>query len=135
WWEGGPQVSLYVNLQQWESLPKPYKAAIEAATAEANVWMLGKYDAQNPVALRKLIAGGAQLRPFPRPVMEACFKAANELYDEIAAQNPKFKKIYEPWKKYRDEQLMWFRVAEGSFDNFMSVAGQQQRRAPAKKKG
>ena len=133
WWEGGPQVSLYVNLQQWESLPKPYKAAIEAATAEANVWMLGKYDAQNPVALRKLIGGGAQLRPFPRAVMEACLKATNELYDEIAAQNPKFKKIYEPWKKYRDEQLLWFRVAEGTFDSFMTAAG--QRRAPAKKKG
>lgn len=132
WWEGGPQVSLYVNLEQWEKLPKTYQAALETASAEACQWMLGKYDAQNPVALRKLVGSGTQLRPFPRQVMEACYDAANELYTEIAAQNPKFKKIYEPWKKYRDEQLLWFRVAEGTFDSFMTAAS--QRKAPAKKK-
>ena len=27
-------------------------------------------------ALRRLVAGGAQLRAFPKPVMQACFKAA-----------------------------------------------------------
>jgi TRAP-type mannitol/chloroaromatic compound transport system substrate-binding protein len=132
WWEGGPQVSMYVNIEQWEKLPKIYQAALETATADACQWMLGKYDSQNPVALRKLVASGTQLRPFPRAVMEACYDAANELYDEIAAQNPKFKKIYEPWKKYRDEQLQWFRVAEGTFDSFMTAVS--QRKAPAKKK-
>ena len=54
--------------------------------------------------------------------MEACYKAANELYDEIARKNPKFKKIYEPWKKFRDDEFQWFRVAEQHFDNFMLLA-------------
>ncbi|WP_341701989.1 TRAP transporter substrate-binding protein DctP [Ferrovibrio sp.] len=129
WWEGGPQVSMMVNQDQWKALPKPYQAAIEAACAHANTWMLAKYDAQNPVALRKLVAGGTQLRPFPKAVMDACYDAASELYDETSAKNPKFKKIYDSWVKYRDEQLLWFRVAEGTYDSFMlSTTGRKARK-------
>ena len=123
WWEGGLNVSLLVNKQQWEQLPKQYKAVLEAACFEANVTMAAKYDAENPAALKRLVGGGAQLRPFPRDVMEACYKAATELYDETAKTNPKFAKIYEPWKKFRDDEYLWFRVAENSFDNFAFTAG------------
>ncbi|CAO3412935.1 TRAP transporter substrate-binding protein [Azospirillum endophyticum] len=123
WWEGGLNVSLLVNKQQWDQLPKQYKAILEAACFEANLTMNAKYDAENPAALRRLVAGGAQLRPFPREVMEACYKAATELYDETAKTNPKFAKIYEPWKKFRDDEYLWFRVAENSFDNFAFTAG------------
>ncbi|MBK1837974.1 TRAP transporter substrate-binding protein DctP [Azospirillum sp. YIM B02556] len=123
WWEGGLNVSLLVNKQQWEQLPKQYKAVLEAACFEANLTMNAKYDAENPAALRRLVAGGALLRPFPREVMEACYKAATELYDETAKTNPKFAKIYEPWKKFRDDEYLWFRVAENSFDNFAFTAG------------
>jgi TRAP-type mannitol/chloroaromatic compound transport system substrate-binding protein len=119
WWEGGPQLSTIVNIAQWNSLPASYKAVLEAACAEANAMMVAKYDAGNPAALRRLVAGGAVLRPFPQQVMEACLKAANELYDETSAKNPNFKKVYESWVKFRDEENLWFRVAEGRFDAFM----------------
>jgi TRAP-type mannitol/chloroaromatic compound transport system substrate-binding protein len=122
WWEGGPQLSMMVNIAQWNQLPKHYQAILEAACAEANVWMVSKYDAVNPAALRRLVANGAVLRPFSREVMEACLKSANELYAETAAKNAKFKKVYDSWVKFRDEQLLWFRVAEGTFDSFMGYA-------------
>ena len=118
WWEGGPQLSVYVNTTQWNALPKHYQAILEAACAEANVWMVSKYDAQNPAALKRLVAGGTQLRPFSRDVMGACMKAANDLYDETSAKNPKFKKVYDSWKKFRDDQYLWFRVAEFAFDSY-----------------
>ena len=121
WWEGGPQLDLLVNIKAWEALPAEYKAILEAACAEANVWMLAKYDAVNPAALRRLVASGVQLKPFPRDVMLACYHAAEELYNETSAKNPKFKKIYEPWRKFRDEEILWFRVAEQNFDSFMAL--------------
>jgi TRAP-type mannitol/chloroaromatic compound transport system substrate-binding protein len=62
--------------------------------------------------------------------MQASYKAATEVYDEFAATNPKFKKIYEPWKKFREEDILWFRVAEQNFDQFMATASAQP---PAKK--
>ncbi|MGQ3075742.1 MAG: ABC transporter substrate-binding protein, partial [Ferrovibrionaceae bacterium] len=128
WWEGGPQLSAYINTKNWAELPPAYQNILEAACYEANGWMVAKYDAQNPAALRRLVAGGTQLRPFPREVMTACAKAAFELYDETVKTNPKFAKVYDNWKKFRDEEYLWFRVAENTFDNFVfSGAGQSQK--------
>jgi TRAP-type mannitol/chloroaromatic compound transport system substrate-binding protein len=126
WWEGGPQLSTIINLQQWEQLPKTYKAVLENASHAAMVHMTAKYDAQNPAALRRLIAGGAQLRPFSNEVMQACFNAANKLYDDTASKNPKFKKVFESWVKFRNEEYLWFQVAENTFDNFMIRATQRR---------
>ncbi|HUI17395.1 MAG TPA: TRAP transporter substrate-binding protein [Alphaproteobacteria bacterium] len=119
WWEGTAQLSLYVNLDQWNKLPKSYQAILEASASDAMGWMIGKYDADNPAALRRLVANGTELRPFSKEILEACYKAAYELYTEESARNPKFKKIYEPWKKFRQEEHLWFRVEEQQFDNFV----------------
>jgi TRAP-type mannitol/chloroaromatic compound transport system substrate-binding protein len=84
---------------------------------------------QNPPALRRLIAAGTQLRAFPREVLQACYKASFELYEETAAKNATFKKVYDQWRGFRDVQYQWFRVAENSFDNFVYfMHAQEQRR-------
>jgi len=135
WWEGGPELDLMVNTKAWADLPKDYQSILEAACYEANVDMMAKYDALNPAALRRLVGSGVQLRPFPRELMQACWKAANEVFDETSASNPRFKKVYEPWRKFRDENILWFRVAEQNFDTFMATATSQSptAAAPAKK--
>jgi len=66
------------------------------------------------------VAGGTKFLPFPQSVMEASFNAANELYTETVAKNPKFKKVYDSWKPFRSEEVLWFRVVENTFDNFMA---------------
>jgi len=136
WWEGGPQLSIYVNMGEWDKLPKEYQAILETACWEANTSMQARYDVKNPPALKRLVGSGTQLRPFSNEIMAACYKAALELYDETAAKNPKFAKVYAPWKKFRDEQVEWFSVAEGRFDNFVAatVRAGQQKAAPAPKK-
>ena len=126
WWEGTAGTAVYVNLDRWNALPEHYKAVLEAACTEANMWCISKYDAENPDALRRLIGAGAQLRAFPRDVMEASYKQSYALYGEIAAQNPKFKKIYDAWLQFRDKEYTWFRVAELPFDYFVFSQGQQR---------
>jgi len=121
WWEGGPMLNFLVNVKQWDSLPKTYQAAIEAACAESNVLTMAKYDNLNPPALRRLIANGAVLKPLPRDVLEAAFKASRELYAETSANNAQFKKVYEAWSAYLTEQVRWFSVAEGTFDRAMTA--------------
>ena len=127
---------MFVNDKKYAELPKAYQSALEVACHEACLWMAAKYDAQNPPALRRLVASGTQLRPFPRSVMEAAEKASYEVYDEMAAKSPHFKRIYGEWKKFRDEQFLWFRVAEQTYDNycFNSKIGQPPSDAPSKKK-
>jgi len=136
WWEGGPQLSVYVNQGEWAKLPKEYQAILEMACWEAHVDMQARYDVKNPAALKRLVASGTKLRPFSNDIMAACYKAAQELYAETAAKNPKFAKVYEPWKKFRDEQIEWFSICEGRFDNFSAatVRAGQTKAAPAKKK-
>jgi len=119
WWEGQASTSLYVNIGQWEKLPKSYQAILTAACGETNSWMLGKYDTDNVAALRRLVGAGAELRPFSREILDACFKATQEFYTETSAKNAKFKAIYDPWKKFLDDEHQWFRVQEQQFDNYM----------------
>jgi TRAP-type mannitol/chloroaromatic compound transport system substrate-binding protein len=118
WWEGSAQITLLVNLKQWEALPQHYQEVLEAACSEQNLLMMAKYDAKNPEALRRLVAAGVQLRQFPRPVMDACYKASFETYEELAAKSEDFKQIYGAWRKFLAESNLWFRVAENTLDNY-----------------
>ena len=38
---------------------------------------------------------------------------------KTAAENPKFKKVYDAGMPFRHDQHTWFRVAENTFDNFV----------------
>lgn len=121
WWEGCAQVSLYVNDEAYHGLPKPYQALIDMASRHAGVQMLANYDANNPAALHRLVAGGAVLKAFPREVMDAAYSAAHAVYAEFSAKNPLFKKMHDSYMGFRDNVVPWFRVAEGSFDNYMGI--------------
>jgi TRAP-type mannitol/chloroaromatic compound transport system substrate-binding protein len=118
-WEGSAMTNFFFNLAKWNELPKHYKAIVQAAAAYAHTDMQAKYDARNPAAFRRLFGAGAQLRPFSQDTMEAAFKAANELYEEISAKNADFKKVYDSLRAFRNEEYLWFQVAEYTFDNFM----------------
>ncbi|MBI5936990.1 MAG: TRAP transporter substrate-binding protein [Betaproteobacteria bacterium] len=119
WWEGGPQLSFYVNMQKWNELPDAYKQAFETAAAEANVSMLAEYDYKNPQAAMRLVKNGVKLHAFPKDVMNAAYKTAIELYETEAKANPGFAKIYAEWKKFRDAETQWFKIAEASYANFL----------------
>ncbi|HZP88941.1 MAG TPA: TRAP transporter substrate-binding protein DctP [Burkholderiales bacterium] len=122
WWEAGPMGMTLINEKKWATLPPAYQSALITACAEACHWMVAKYDAQNPIALRRLVASGTVLRPFPRPVMEAFEKATFALYDELMVKSAHWKRIYPGWKKFRDDQFLWFRVAEATYDNYASTS-------------
>ena len=119
WWEGCGQAHNIINLAKWNALPKPYQAAIQAASWDSWHWTIARYDYFNPAALKRLLSGGAILRPFPADVMEASYKAAIDIYAGLSKTNPLFKKLYDSLAGYRGDAYLWWPVAEGSFDNFM----------------
>jgi TRAP-type mannitol/chloroaromatic compound transport system substrate-binding protein len=120
-WEGGPQLSLFVNNKAYESLSPEYKAIVQAAAMEAHVVMQARYDARNPAALKQLVGQGAKLHRFPKDVMEAAFKAATEVFGELNGKNPRWKKVFDDWAKFRADQHLWFRFSEAGFDDFMQA--------------
>src|ERR1044072_2720406 len=126
WWEGCSGGSLYINNDAWAKLPKAYQGMVETAAGLVTSWMVPKYDAGNPAALRRLVAAGTELRPFPRSVLEPCFNESYKYYDELAAKDAKFKKIYDSLKAFRSDENLWCRVAENTFNNLnfsMSAQG------------
>jgi len=118
WWESNSMYSLYVNTKEWDKLPAEYKAAIETASAEANIDMMAKYDFKNLDALERLVKNGVKLHSFSNDMMKAALKASVELYEEEAGKNPSWKKIYEPWKKFRAREFLWHRAAEFTYEQF-----------------
>jgi TRAP-type mannitol/chloroaromatic compound transport system substrate-binding protein len=119
WWEGSTMTHNFINITKWNELPKNYQAIINAASHYTNDWMTGRYDAVNPGALKRLVANGAVLKPFSLPIMEACLKAANEVYAEISGKNAEFKKIYDSMVAFRNDEYLWWQVAEYTYDSFM----------------
>ncbi len=126
-WEPGARLHFMSNLRAWNALPDLYKHAVEVACGEADADMVSRYDHLNPQALRRLVAAGAQLRFWPRPVMEAAWRANEELNADLGRQNPRFGRIMESYNRFRNDQYQWFRVSENSFDNFAFTAAQTVR--------
>src|SRR5205809_1315200 len=54
-WEGGPQLVTMCNIAEYNKLPKEYQEILQAACWAANTYMVAKYDAQNPAALKRLV--------------------------------------------------------------------------------
>ncbi|MET3132575.1 TRAP-type mannitol/chloroaromatic compound transport system substrate-binding protein [Oxalobacteraceae bacterium GrIS 1.11] len=125
WWEAGPQLSFYINIKEWDKLPKQYQAAIEVASYECHVVMQAEYDAKNPLALARLMKNGAKLHTFSKEIMDAAFKESSAVMEEEAARNPRFKKVYEPWKRFRHDQNQWASVAEAPMQNYLIGMGRK----------
>jgi len=118
WWEGSAQLSFYASQPEYDKLPQLYKRALETATIEAHTNMMAKYDTVNPQALARLLENGVKLRPFSKEIMEACFKATQEAYADESAKNASFKKIFDDWRVFRNNEAAWFNVAEQAFSQF-----------------
>ena len=121
WWEGGPTVSYMINKSKWDGLPKAYQSLFRTAAQAADADMLQMYDYVNPPAIKRLVAAGAQLRPFSQEILSACFDASNKVYADMSATNPNFKKIWESLTAFRKEYYLWTQLTEYNFDTFMMI--------------
>ena len=121
WWEGGPTVHAMFNKAAFDGLPKAYQSLLRTACQATDANMLQKYDYLNPTAIKRLVANGAKLSPFSQEILSACFDASNEVYAEMEASNPTFKKIWESIKAFRGEYYLNAQIAEYNYDTFMMI--------------
>ena len=119
WWEGGPQLDFFINTEAWARLPADYQAMVETAAMQAHVTMQAAYDARNPAAFRELVRQKARPVAFPREVLDAAYRHAMALYDEIGQRNPNWRTVYADYAAFRREQNLWFRFTEARYDSYM----------------
>ncbi|MFQ5697613.1 MAG: TRAP transporter substrate-binding protein [Myxococcota bacterium] len=121
WWEPGPNLSYVVSRDAWMSLSKELQQVLRVSCQASASIMQALYDAKNPPAMTRLIAGGTDFRPFSDAVLEACRGASDELLEGYAAAEPRYRKIYGAWKKFRTESSAWFGTAELAFARFAAL--------------
>jgi TRAP-type mannitol/chloroaromatic compound transport system substrate-binding protein len=130
WWKGGMQYVLYINRRAYDALTDENQTIVEAAAAVAHLDIQAQYDLRNPLALAELVATGTQLMPMPKPVLEAAWKAAQDLYAELAAKNPQWRKIHASQAVFLRTQA--WNQAEAGFAAFMQPQLMKQYEAASK---
>jgi TRAP-type mannitol/chloroaromatic compound transport system substrate-binding protein len=51
--------------------------------------------------------------------MEACLKASEEVNTETSATNADYKKTWDSIVAFRNDEYLWWQVAEYTYDSFM----------------
>ena len=59
-----------------------------------------------------------RLRKFPNEILKAGQKAAFDWYEEEAAKDATYKKVYTAWRKFRDDEYKAFAVYELGYEQF-----------------
>ena len=118
-WEGGLTIHFLFNKAKWKSLPKNYQAILEAGCMAANVDMLAKYDAKNPAALRSLVGAGAQLRPFSPEISMPPTRRRTRSMRKSPPRTRTSRRSIDSIRAFRNEEYLWFQVAEYAFDTYM----------------
>lgn len=116
WQEPGPSLEFIVNKQAFERLPEDLQAMVEAAARAVNQDMLDEYTARNQTALVELVAKhGVSLRRFPDDVLEAFKHLSYEIYDEAAARDPLFARVYESYRSFLTDARAYHEISEQAY--------------------
>ena len=122
WWEGNAALSLYVGLKAYERAADGLQGDhCGGLRRDATLDSVAKYDAAESQGAAR--AGGQRHQAAAVPAADdggrRSTRPTNSM-PRLSAKNPKFKKIYESWMPFRNEEVLWFRVVENTFDNFMA---------------
>jgi TRAP-type mannitol/chloroaromatic compound transport system substrate-binding protein len=117
--ELGASMGLMVNKDAMAELPPTYQSALKIACAWSYSDMLARYDSLNVAALRRLIAGGTELRSWSPDILDAMKKSSLKLFAEQSSADPDFKRIHEHWQDYLDDQLRWMSVNDAAAENVL----------------
>ena len=118
-WQGAMAVHIIINLDKWNALPKAYQTALRMAADVANADVLSRYDAFNPPAVRRLVEAGARLKAFPTDIMDASWQATSDVFRETSAQDANFQRVHDAYIAFRNDQYLWWQVAEYPYDNYL----------------
>jgi len=116
WHEPGPVLELNVNSKAWASLSPDLQKTIEIAAAATNLWMLAQFEAKNLEALVTLKDKyNVQVLAFPDEVIAELRRLSSVVLEEEAAKDPDFKRIYQAYKTFADNNDRWNELSEAAY--------------------
>ena len=92
-----------VNLDAWNALPDDLKAVVEEAARASNLSMISEFTYRNAQALDTLVnEHDVKLRSFPEDVMQALYKASQEVILEQTESDADSKKVYDSYQAFQE---------------------------------
>ena len=123
WQEAGPTLEVLINQNAWQSLPEDLQAIVKTAALAANTDMLAEYTARNNSALRELIdQHHVELRRLPDDVLNEIRMVSEQMIQEMVNgdDDELSKRIYESWRRYRDDVVAYHEISERAYINARS---------------
>jgi TRAP-type mannitol/chloroaromatic compound transport system substrate-binding protein len=105
WQEPGGVLSLIINKKAWGDLPEHLQKTIEIVSGNTYQYVYNQFETLNSLALKELQNEGVELIEFPPAVMEEFRRLSKEVLEEESAKNKDFKRIYEAFKKFKEENI------------------------------
>ncbi len=113
--EPGAALMTVINNDVFDSLSAEHQKIIECASAEANVWNLSQYLANNGDSLQRLVNdNGVTLKQFGDDVWDAFGTASQQVFDENM-DDPMFKKIYDSFLDSMKKSAGWISQSESAY--------------------
>jgi len=116
WHEPGTVLELTINQRAWDSLPADLKAIVSNAAMAENLRMFSEMEQKNIEALQELKdREGVKIHRFPDDVLNRLQTLTRETLAEEAANNPKFKRVYEAYDTFRQKNNAWSDISENAY--------------------
>lgn len=116
WHEPGPGLEIVVNEDAFARLPTDLQKMVEVAARAVNQDMLDEYTARNNAALTELIEQqGVEMRRFPDDVLQTFKRLSWEIYDEKAAEDETFAKVYKSYKQFLEGAHTYHKLTEQAY--------------------
>jgi len=116
WHEPGTVLELTINQRAWDSLPADLQAIVSNAAMAENVRMLSEMEQKNISALQELKdRPNVQIHRFPADVLATLKTLTDETLEEAAANDPKFKQVYDAYQAFRSQNDAWSDISENAY--------------------
>jgi TRAP-type mannitol/chloroaromatic compound transport system substrate-binding protein len=121
WHEPGSELEMIMNQKAYDQLPEDLRKIVENAARANSMWMSAQFEALNVKALNLLQDKNITLLKFPDDVIRELRKLSEQVYEEQAAKDPKFKKIYDAFNDYRIKALEWSKLSEAAYQEALML--------------
>ena len=117
WHEPATELQFIVNKREFDKLPDEYKAILVTAMKASSFDMYIENFAGSAEAWDQMKTEypNIQVKEFPKPVLKAMKKAADDLYAQYAAQDANFKKVLESQRAYMKKARAWSEISEYNY--------------------
>ena len=117
WHEPTTVTELTVSKPAWDGLAPDLQAIVRNAAAACNVISHSWAEHHNAIVLKEFQDGGTELRTLPREVVDGLRAEMGPVYDELAAEDPMFKKVMDSYFAFKTLHDVWARASEEVWHN------------------